>query len=162
VRGIRASHLRELVIRPVLERMARVRPGLDSPAAEELLVGTAAQESRLGYSLRQHPSGPARGIYQMEPATFTDLMRWLTTKPDLMSAAADWASPAIPFGAQLAGNLYFATAISRLNYYRKPGSLPSADDLDGLAAYWKRWWNTELGAGTTAEGLRNYRELSRT
>jgi len=31
------------------------------PAAEHKLVGTAAQESRLGYSLRQHPSGPARG-----------------------------------------------------------------------------------------------------
>lgn len=162
MRGIRASHLRELVIRPVLERMARARPGLDSAAAEELLVGTAAQESRLGYSLRQHPTGPARGIYQMEPATFDDLMRWLAGKPDLMSAAANWASPAIPFGAQVAGNLYFATAIARLNYYRKPGALPAADNLAGLAAYYKKYWNTPLGAATEVEFIKHYRELAHT
>ena len=41
---------------------------MDSPAAQALVLGTAAQESRLQY-LVQLGNGPAREIFQMEPAT---------------------------------------------------------------------------------------------
>ena len=39
----------------------------------------------------------------------------------------------------------------RVHYYRAPTKLPEAEDLDGLAHYWKKYYNTELGAGKPEE-----------
>ena len=155
---ILAEDLRELVVRPVLAAMARAQPGIDSPAAVELLMGTAAHESLLGKYLRQHP-GPARGIYQIEPDTYHDLERWLETRPRLREAVMEWASPQVSPGAQIAGNLYFATAVARANYWRKPFTMPYNPDLPTQARTWKRWWNTTAGKGTVEQYIRHYREL---
>src|SRR6186713_10944 len=46
--------------------------GLLDPNTEKLLMGTAAIESRFTY-LTQIPTGPARGYWQMERETHTDL-----------------------------------------------------------------------------------------
>jgi hypothetical protein len=155
---IHAADLRELVVRPVLERMERAQPGMLTPAAIELLMGTAAHESLLGKYLRQQP-GPARGIYQMEPATFHDLMTWLDARPKLRDAVMEWASPAIVPSAQVAGNLFFATAVARASYWRKPFAMPAVASIPDLAAIWKRYWNTSLGKGTVEQFVRHYREL---
>lgn len=160
-----------MVVQPVLASMARARPALQSPAAEELIIGTACQESLLGYSLRQHPTGPARGIFQIEPATFDDLFDWLNgrgdkklaaERRDLLACVVEWASPLVPLGAQVAGNLYFATAIARMNYYRKPFTLSPNPTVEELAIVWKKWWNTPTGKGHESEFLKNYRDLAHT
>jgi hypothetical protein len=57
---------------------------------------------------------------------------------------------------QLATNLCYATAICRLVYYRRREALPPADDLAGLAAYWKLFYNTPLGKGTEAQWILHY------
>ena len=44
--------------------------GLDSRGAINLILGTAAQESRFGTYLVQRGGGPAVGIFQIEPTTF--------------------------------------------------------------------------------------------
>ena len=55
-----------------------------SEEAENLLMGTAAQESALGEYIRQLGNGPALGIFQMEPETFDDIVRnYLSYRPDL-------------------------------------------------------------------------------
>jgi hypothetical protein len=54
---------------------------------------------------------------------------------------------------QLAWNLGYATAIARLVYYRRPEPLPHADDLAGLARYWKVHFNSHLGAGAPEDFL---------
>ncbi len=55
------------IVRPTLEAV-----GAHNRAAEDLVLGTALQESNLRY-LRQLNDGPARGVYQMEPATHDDI-----------------------------------------------------------------------------------------
>lgn len=158
--SIYPSDLRELVVRPVLAAMDRAAPGkLNTPVAVELLMGTAAHESMGGRYLRQQP-GPARGIYQIEPATFRDLMRWLEGRPALREVVMEWASPAVVPAAQVAGNLYFATAVARANYWRKPFAMPRVVDVPELAAIWKRFWNTEAGKGTVEQFIRHYKELA--
>ena len=47
---------------------------LHSDNAVNLLMGTAAQESHLGKYRKQIGGGPALGIFQMEPATFNDIV----------------------------------------------------------------------------------------
>lgn len=160
--SINHEHFRARVVRPVLERMALVRPAMSSRAAEDLLVGTAAQESHIGQWLHQVGGGPAVGVYQMEPNTFLDLMAWLQRpgREELRSCVVEWASLAVPLGAQVAGNMLFATALARMNYYRKPFPRVPAD-LDEQARLWKKYWNTAKGKGTVPEYLRNYGTYAR-
>lgn len=153
------SDFRELVVRPVLERMDRHVSGMNSPAAVELLIGTAAHESLMGRWLRQHP-GPARGVYQIEPATFFDLMSWLDARRNIREAVMEWASPVVIPTMQISGNLFFATAVARANYWRKPFKMPDSTDAKVLAGIWKKYWNTYLGAGTEDQFIKHYRELA--
>ncbi len=132
---------RLLVIRPAL-----VRLGLWSLAAERLLLGTALAESWLGF-LKQKP-GPALGFYQMEPATHFDIWKnYLVYRPGLALKAKGLAA-GLPRAEQMAWNLFYATAMARLQYRRDKHALP--DDLVGLGAYYKRVYNTYAGKGSAA------------
>ncbi len=139
------EQFRQRVIRPVVRRL-----GLWSPAAERLLLGTALTESGLRY-LHQ-VRGPARGLYQVEPATLRDLyVNWLPRHPKLAASLGRFAAPQGALEDQLIWNLGYATAITRLIYYRRPEPLPRADDLAALAEYWKTHFNTAAGKGTPAD-----------
>ena len=145
-----APQLAEQVIRPVLYQQK-----LYSRAAEALLLGTAAQETHLGHYLHQ-VRGPAKGIYQMEPATICDLWSWLGDRPErrdvVVATLARWPDSA----TQMVTNLAYATAMARLYYLRVSAPLPHADDIEGLANYWKLYWNTPRGKGTPEQFIRNY------
>ncbi len=140
------GQFRRLVIRPALQAI-----GLCSPAAERLLLGTALTESGLRH-LHQ-VRGPALGIFQIEPATHADVWaNYLAYRENLAGRVASLASEQ-PRLDQLVWNLAYATAIARLIYYRRPEPLPAADDLAGLARYWKAHFNTALGAGSAEDFL---------
>jgi len=113
--------------------------------AETLLLMTAAHESRLGEFLYQL-KGPARGAWQMEPATIDDHYQWLAGKPSIRQAVEGLRPPAIRPADALVGNLPYACAMARIHYYRRTGPLPK--DLDGMAALAKHVFNTDLGKAT--------------
>jgi len=146
-----ASHLKEYIIIPTLDYM-----GLNSASAVNLLLGTAAQESHLGEYLHQI-NGPALGIYQMEPDTHKDIHNnFLVYKSDLNKKILNLSFPAFSMKKNLIGNLYYATAMARIHYYRVPEKLPKVDDIEGLANYWKRYYNTTIGKGTIREFIKNF------
>lgn len=149
---IDVKQLRDEVIRPVLKEL-----GLHSDSAEQLLLGTVAQESKVGTYIKQLGKGPAVGIYQMEPATHDDIWKhYLSYKPELAAKVRSFLIGDEPNASEMKGNLYYATAMARIHYSRKPGFLPKADDVSGLAYYWKRFYNTNLGKGTEKEFRDNY------
>ena len=154
------EHFRMYVVRPTLEYLEPEIPY--SKSAENLLVGTAAHESRLKY-LHQI-QGPAKGVFQIEPATADDIWdNYLAFRPDLASKVRGLASQKFPVGKneQLITNLAYATAMARLKYWRSPSSLPhDPDDVFGLAQLWKAVYNTELGAGTVDQFIAHYPEES--
>lgn len=147
----RLDDLRDRVVAPVLDRL-----GMRSPAAENLLLGTALVESWT-VALAQDGGGPALGIYQMEPATHDDAIAWLARRPDTAPLVLIHRAPQPDPRAQLATNLAYATAMCRIQYWRRPEPLPAADDVAGLAAYWKRFWNTAAGRGDPDEFVRRWR-----
>lgn len=152
---IRPSDLRRYVIEPVLRELE-----LYSESAVVLLLGTAAQESHLGTYLRQVGGGPARGLFQIEPATHDDCWRnYLGARKDLAARVQRFVAPACRPVDQLEWNLAYACAIARVQYLRDKMPLPPASDLRQVAATWKRWWNTTSGKGTVDEFLANYRRL---
>ena len=152
---IQPDHLLQDVIRPALAVI-----GLQSVAAEQLLLGTAAAESRLGTYLHQL-GGPALGVWQIEPATHEDVwLNVLAYKQGLRGLVLQLAPPIYvtapeyaPLPRVLCGNLLYACAIARIVYWRHKDPLPEAGDWKGIAAYWKRAYNTPLGAGTVEHFL---------
>jgi hypothetical protein len=132
------------VIDPALSRS-----GLYSDAAARLMLGTAVTESGLSW-LRQHGGGPARGIYQVEPATHDDIWRnFLRYREKLQDAVIALLTEEEKH-QQLVSNLSYATVIARIVYWRVEEPLPPADDVEAMADYWKRHYNTRLGAGKPA------------
>jgi hypothetical protein len=148
--------LLEYVIRPVLKGL-----GLHSEAAERLVLGTACAESDCGRWLRQKEDGVALGIYQMEPATHLDIwINFLQYKPVLANKVISWSTavaPDVPEPREMVGNLNYATAMCRVHYLRDPEPIP--DTLPEQAEYWKRVYNTHLGAGTADGYIKKWRRF---
>lgn len=147
--------LRRRVVVPALKCL-----GLWSQAAENLLWGTPVVESDLR-ALEQLGPGPALGLWQIEPDTHRDLYdNWLRFRPEWRIKLASLAAPWPSREDQLATNLIYCCAVARLIYYRDPEPLPDAEDLNGLGAYYKRVFATELGAGTVAGFVEAYERAS--
>jgi len=156
-----ASHARQFrrhVVDVVCDHLARARPALGTEAARRLLIGTAVYESSL-QALEQDGGGPARSYFQIEPATAHDVARAMF-KDEAVSAAVSELRTRTPTDlmAQITANPLFACAIARLVYWRAPAPLPDADDLTGLGAYYKRFYNTSEGKGTAVGWTRSYRK----
>lgn len=155
--AIKSDQLLINVIIPTLKYL-----DLYSESAANLLLGTAAQESHMGTYLKQ-VNGPALGIYQIEPATHEDVLKnFLYYRPELYKKVGALCSAADFYGDRrqdLICNLRYATAIARCIYARFQEKLPEADDVEGLAKYWKRYYNTEKGKGTVEEFKVNYEKF---
>jgi hypothetical protein len=137
--GICAEELRSFVIRPTLEYLGE--RGDRALAAENLLLGTAAQESELGFHLRVKRAR-GLGIYQITPQIHVNIWdRYLIDHPDLASSIRGLASQheflAHPH-AELATNLSYATAIAWMVYRRTHRIMPAPDDIPALGKLWFR------------------------
>lgn len=130
--------------------------GLYSDDAVNLILGTIAQESAFGKYIKQLGNGPALGICQMEPNTYNCIVdNYLFHKMDLASRIEETCQCLLPDNYEaLQWNLKLSICMCRVHYLRKPEALPN--DLAGYAAYWKKHYNTYLGAGTKEEYINNY------
>lgn len=147
------KQLRTELIRPVLDKI-----GLWSKSAEDLLVGTACQESACGTYIRQlncRGTTGAFGIFQMELNTHNDIWQnFLKYKPSLAEKIKALRIPSMTDAENLEYNLAYAVAMCRIHYYRVPSSIP--DGIYAQAQYWKDFYNTKLGKGSTEEYISNW------
>lgn len=149
---INTKQLKEYVIEPSLDKIE-----LNSPAAVNLLLGTAAVESNMGEYIHQVGGGPALSIYQIEPKTHESILKdFLQYKPNLEAMVIKLKIPSLSDDENLLGNLFYATAIARIKYYWCPKALPDADDVEGLARYWRNVYNSPLGAFEDAEAINKF------
>lgn len=160
---INAKQFRELIVRPTLKYLEPEIPY--STEAEDLLVMTAAHESHLGTYLKQ-VNGPALGVYQMEPATHTDIWEnFLEYRDKLAWVVDDLLTERLDedYSDSLVFDLRYATAMARVHYYRDKEAIPKEKDyptrseyIDALGAYAKRVYNTELGKATANQYVKDY------
>ena len=150
--GLDVKQFKNLVIHPTL--FALDREITWSNSALNLLLGTAIQESRLTY-LKQIGSGPALGIYQMEPDTHDDIWdNFLKYREGLSSLIEK--SFRVRNSKALVWDMGYATAMARVHYYRVQEALPYDGDVSKLATYWKKYYNTDEGKGTPLEFIEKY------
>lgn len=148
-----ASDLRELVIRDTLKYLDDW-----SPAAENLLLGTAAQESGLG----GWHKGRRVGLYHITPAMHRAVWdKYLINNPPLASEIRGMAGQhsflKSPHG-ELITNLKYATAIAWMIYRRSGQPLPAANDLVGLGKFWHRHFHPKA-PGTVSDFVSSYQLL---
>jgi len=154
------SQLRELI----QDVLVYLNPDVPYTAdAVELLMLTAAQESKMGTYLKQI-KGPAMGIFQMEPATEQDIwnnfLRHNSALEKKMQRFRSYTFSTSTNGDQLLQpmhyNLAYQIAMARVHYWRKVEQLPSLKNVLAMATYWKNHYNTSLGKGTVEEAIKNY------
>jgi hypothetical protein len=149
--SIDKDQLRKLIT-GVLKDINHVIPYSDS--ATELLMLTAATESNLGTYIMQ-VGGPARGIFQMEPATEKDIIEnYARYKPEYMAIINKYKSVDTEYN--LTGNIPYQIVMSRLLYRRSKRALPVTPDPALLAQLWKDVYNTRLGKGVVEVAIEKY------
>lgn len=119
----------------------------------ELLVMIAAHESGFGTYVRQ-VGGPALGPFQCEPATYDALWHWLETPGRDVLTKRLLNSNGLsskPLAETMMFNLRLATQMARVFFLRFKEPIPDALDVDGLAKYAKKYWNTSLGKATVQD-----------
>lgn len=139
--GINPLDLRKLVIRPTLEKLGKWTLPL-----ENLLLGTAAQATQLGFHL-QYDDGI--GIFRISPQRHKQVWDcYFAFDPDLASLARGFASQREFLNDpdfELATNLRYATVIAWGVYALHNAIIPiRADDTEALAACWHRFYCTDV------------------
>lgn len=153
---IDCNQLRLEIIRPALRGIEKW-----SPEAENLLLGTAAQESRLGEFLIRL-DGSALGIFGMHPDVHDDIRNnYLRNNPVIGLQALSASGAASYWSTWMISNLRYAAIFCRLHYLRMPAALPSVDDIEGMARYWKRYYITSQIEATESDFVANYRKYVR-
>ena len=149
------AQLRDVIIKPTL-----IALGLYSPSAVNLLLGTCAQESQMGKYLIQQKIGfrGGIGIFQMQAPAFMTTWDKMLAPNILMRGKlkALLGYDIKPQPERMASDLLLATAMTRLYYAAINSALPEPDDVNGLAHYWKIYYNSAIGAGTTQQFVINY------
>jgi hypothetical protein len=146
------------IIKISLQPITETRHPLWSQEAEELLVMISAHESRLGKDLKQIGSGPALGLYQIEPDTMHDnYQNFLDNRKGLSGQIANITGCEGPDVAQLQYNPIYGTIHARLKIYRSAGDIPK--DFPSMAEYAKKIFNSPQGAATPEQYLTAYLDL---
>ena len=147
-----AQQLHDLIIKPTLEYMGA---NYYSKDAAFLLLCTAAIESNCGHYIKQ-VNGPALGVWQMEPNTLHDIYDncdAIVTNHTEMYKKLDSidlfdATSSEELEQSLVISPMYACAMARLKYSMDSAPLPDHKDTLAVYEYYKRIFNTELGAST--------------
>lgn len=152
--GMDARQVARYIIGPVHDRLH-----MGGMAAAQLSVGTGFVESRFVYLDQierggDRRPGPAFGPWQMERATHDDCHKnYISRRPGLSDIVRQFAIGGAGTAEQMQGNLYYAAAMCRIEYYRKPFAMPDPGDYQAMARIWKKYYNTYLGAGKIEESI---------
>jgi len=151
-----SQDLRELIVADTLNYLNEW-----SQSAENLLVGTAIQESGLGFELK---SGSGLGIYHISTASHRAVWdHYLVNYPDKASRVRGLAGQHSFIEnphKELLTNLRYTTAIAWFIYAKSGCTLPEPDDIPALASIWHNRFRSKPH-GNTEEFITNYRELGR-
>jgi hypothetical protein len=148
---LNSTQLIDYVIKPVLMAL-----DLYSNEAEQQMVGTGLMESGFTF-IAQTPYAVALGLWQMEQATYTDLLQRLQKKADLYTKVKECLGlDVLPEKYDyLAGNMYAACTFARLKYYFIPQPIPKT--LVEQARYWSQYYNTKNNPDDIQKYINKYR-----
>ena len=118
-----------------------------SDDALSLIMRTGWAES--GYRALRQYKGPAIGFWQVEMDTVKDTLdNYGAYRPHIMKVLETLGLDMEDLEFSILSNISLQAAFCRLKYRRDSKPIPSWDDMEAQANYWKRVYNTKLGKGT--------------
>ena len=155
-------------VQKLIARILR-KMNMYSPDAVQLVYRTGLVESNYKY-IRQLGTGPAKSFWQVEPGPTCCLdicnnylkfrkkltkvvcdILYLDEKYVLEAKEEEWSDI-------LEHNIAAGIIMCRLKYRRVPKPIPH--DLMGQAKYWKKYYNSDLGAGTSEKFIQTVNHYS--
>jgi hypothetical protein len=130
-----------------------------------IMLGTAATETHLGKTFRQtgysmESKGGAFSPWGIELKTHDDIWNIVLPRhPHICEHIKEILGCCVSCQDALIGNLYYACAIARLQYWRFPEPLPAADDLESQGKYYKHYFNSSKGKGSVAKYVADYKRF---
>jgi hypothetical protein len=153
-----AKHVYDLVVKPLLPLI-----GLDSPSARLLMVCTGQVETaydNLRQVLPDGNYGEGYGWWSQQKNSYDNCVKYLNKVPKLKeSILASCYLGILPSHDALIWNVRLACCMARVHYWQIPERLPAFDDLEGLAKYWKKYYNTPRGSGTVERFLAECKDI---
>lgn len=138
------------------DTLMEFRQHLCTPQAVEILLMTCAHESLFGKYMHQI-GGPALGLFGIEPATHDSIFANYFHKryPEFKQ------KPHAVLEGTDTGDLKYQVIVARGIYADKTEPLPAANDVQGMAEYYKLHWNTPMGKASIPVVIRNYHHFVR-
>lgn len=123
------------------------------PSRQVLILGTFGTESNFEHLVQN--GGPALGLGQMEPFTYTAMLDYLTKRQKQLKAAIMSACyfETMPSAEALIWNMRFAVLMTAVKYYEFSDPLPSPNDAQGLMEYYKKYYNSDKGKANSDHAL---------
>jgi len=149
---IKKSTLIDIIIKPSLLAL-----NMYSDSALNLMLGTYAVESDF-CSFPTQINGPALSWLGIERETHDFItLKYLSTRYTIRNNLITFCNlPALPSFEYVLVNAHYSCMISRLKYYMNKEELPNPNDIEGLAHYWKKYYNSVNGKGTVDVFLEKY------
>jgi hypothetical protein len=120
--------------------------------ADELLTETAKAETRLGLMKDKTILNVGVGLMQFDKIGFEDTKQRSMKYKDKILDKLKVDISKVELN-HLAYNPFLSILFARLKYKLIPEEIPTT--LEGRAKYWKRYYNTNAGAGTILHYLKN-------
>lgn len=136
-----------IAVVPALDKLAVAKPTINQGSSYRQVLGTGLVESNYAY-LRQYPSGPAIGFWEMEEDTYASLWaNYLAYEPSLAIILRSIAGipTGVPDPLTMAWNLQFGAAMCRIKYFDDDTALPPLQAV-AMATFHKNVYNTSEGA----------------
>ena len=126
--------------------------------AFKLLLGTCATESNFGYYEDTTDFSAGTGLCQYDKKPFYwDLERIVKNKKWVKLCKDSWDINLNQVTWEmLEYNPFLSIIFARLKYKLVPEAIP--ESLQGIAEYWKKYYNTELGKGTPEKFVTKYNQ----
>lgn len=145
------TQFRENIVNPVLHDLQ-----MYTKEMAELIVFTCAVESNGGTYVKQI-KGPALGIYQVEPSTFTDIwVNFIIRNPYIVNLLTlNFAVHRMPAPIEVVTDLRLATAFCALHYKRYKVQ-PESIEPNVLWEPYKQYYNTIKGKSEKTKSIKAY------
>lgn len=126
-----------------------------------LMACTVLVESKLTH-LRQLPNGIALSLWQIEPTTYDDVLRYLNRRSDIRSKVLNYCERTyMPFNPlNLVADLNLSTMVARVKYWMIPAPIPSYKDPQAQAEYYERYYNCNREVNKVAEFVQHSQNIT--
>ncbi len=138
-------------VREFSAAVAAIFPGSNQTLTTQIMVETAAAETQCGTLVDPTKRGAGRGLFQCDDLPFADTIN-RSKRTDLELIRSRFGiDMSVVKASDLDYSPLLAAIVCRLFYMLRPGSIPAT--VEERAAYWKKYYNTALGAGTVEHYL---------